>query len=58
MYMNQTIKAKPPNVTISLHVCPVGQYFSLKSTKFFGKFVKVPETKLLIVSVVIIFLLV
>ena len=56
--MNQTIKAKPPNVAISLHVCPVGQYFSLKSTKFFGKFVKVPETKLLIVSVVIIFLLV
>jgi methionine synthase II (cobalamin-independent) len=54
-YMNQTIKAKPPNVKISLHVCPSGQYFSLKSSKDVGKFVKVSETKLLIVSVVIIF---
>ena len=54
-YMNQTINANPPNETMSLHVWPSGQYFSLKSSNVLGKFVKVSETKLLIVSVVIFF---
>ena len=53
--MNNTMKAKPPNVAISLHVWPFGQYFSLKFSNLSGKFVKVSETKLLNVSVVIIF---
>ena len=58
MYINQTIKAKPPNVAMSWHVCPVGQYFSLKSPNDLGKFLKVSETEFLIASDVIIFLLV
>ena len=40
-YMNQTINANPPNETMSLHVWPSGQYFSLKSSNVLGKFVKV-----------------
>ena len=54
-YINQIMNANPPNEKMSLHVWPSGQYFSLKSSNVLGKFVKVSETKLLIVSVVIFF---
>lgn len=55
MYIKKKQNARPPSVAMSVHCCPSGQYFSLNSDKDFGKFLKVTETELLIVSVVIIF---
>ena len=53
--MKKKQNARPPSVAMSVHCCPSGQYFSLKADKDFGKFLKVTETELLIVSVVILF---
>jgi hypothetical protein len=52
-YINHNVNSNPPTVAKSLHVCPFGQYLSLNSSKDLGKFLKVVETELLIVSVVI-----